>query len=1678
MPTIHPLATTERIEAAYARYLKTIYPFQEEDLRAAFWASVDAPGALAKGPLLEATPPFMTGRSVADLVEDGVLHRGFERLCTPTGLPYRRPLYTHQEEAVLHAAERERNLVVATGTGSGKTEAFLIPILNHLLEEQEAGTLGTPGVRALLLYPMNALVNDQLKRLRRVLATTPSITFGRYTGETPEGDEEAEVRFREQFPGEPRVGNELLSRRQMREEPPHLLITNYAMLEYLLLRPRDHAFFDSTPSFWRFLVLDEAHIYDGALGIELAMLLRRLKDRVVGSEAGRLRCIATSATLGRGRADFPDAVAFATNLFGEPFTWSEDDAERQDAIAATRVPLAQLGEPWGALPPATYRALADRVEASGEEQDGPVLEAMAGVLRAATVPPAVLERARRAASRASGESAGGDPTQGDLTEGDAIDAWTDQEASGPAREHEAVDALLYHVLRGEERLRRVRALLEDGPFQLRTLAREVLPGSEAAPDHLIALVALAARARPHPEEAPLLPARYHAFVKALEGAFACLHRSAHDDGKARVMLKRHECCPACESAVHELASCKFCGATYVVATKRGLDAPNHYRLEHVSTHGDQQERSYFLVGGRIATADEDALVAAGADEDDQGGTPHTMCSRCGVVAPRGVVDCACPGAPERLSLVELEVDRDTPPRRCLSCGARSPSSVLYRFLTGQDAPVSVLATALYQDLPPTGSGPAAALPGEGRKLLVFADSRQDAAFFAPFLNRTYARLLHRRLLLKALLEHPAGPPGHLRLPDTVPPVREAAEAIGYFTQQTSYVERQRTVRTWLMQELMALDRRQSLEGLGLLQFRLHQPAGWGAPRPLLQAPWDFSPDEAWTLIAVLLDTLRHQGALTFPQDVDPRDEAFAPRNKALYVREDQSDRRLGILSWVPTRGRNRRLDYLDRLLQARRPDLADGERHRHAEVALQGLWRHVTATAWKDHFPSTQHRRGGPVRQLSHAFWQLVPSEVGQGFVCDRCQATTAYSLSAVCPRYNCTGRLHPLDTEHPSLREDHYRRLYRTMTPVPLRAEEHTAQWTSEEASKVQERFVRGELNVLSCSTTFELGVDVGDLQAVLLRNVPPTTANYVQRAGRAGRRTDAAAFVLTFAQRRSHDLTYFGEPERMVGGQIRPPRIVLENEKIVRRHMQAVLIAAFFRQAQEADGRSFRKVASFFEGEAGAGDGAPLPTGAEALRAFAEARPRAVEEALARIVPRGLHDEVGLRRWGWLRRPQEDGLIDLAERAAAEVVGDLGEYERLQQEAAEQGHYRLAQRFQAVSRTIRKRSLIGFMASRNLLPKYGFPTDVVELRTSHLPGQAARRIQLERDLRIAVGEYAPGAEIVAAGQLWAGGGLYKLPSREWPQYEYAVCPECGRFHQSVGDPETVCAGCGARMRIPYRSRYGTFIIPEFGFVASDAIRSPGETPPSRQYASRVYFAEYAPPAADAQDDQDGQDDYEPAYAAAEPLTSPRFAVRRRYSRFGKLVVINAGPSLRGFRVCHYCGFAEPAPEGAGGRSEHNHPLTARSCSGSLSSYHLGHEFLTDVVEFEVRPAGGTPSRGLWRSLVYALLEGASDVLGIRRADLDGTLRYYESGAPPTIILFDNVPGGAGHVHRIAKHPRPVFEGALGRVSRDCCGPETSCYECLRNYYNQSFHDDLQRGAVRDLLVDLLGADGAAATR
>lgn len=322
MNRFNPILASDNLKQSFIDYITTSFniadPYYAQKLR----EELELDGFAAKGPYLDVSGSFKAGKSLTALMNEGVASKLFAQLEPieekAREIKLERPLYLHQEQA-LRKANEGNNLVVTTGTGSGKTECFLIPIVDALLWEQEQGSLDEHGVRAIIIYPMNALANDQMKRMRNLLRNYPKITFGLYNGNTEHSQEKALSNYRQNHAKDGAgvqnpLENELISRETMQQTPPHILITNYSMLEYMLLRPKDDKVFSSARL--RYIVLDEAHIYKGTTGMETSMLMRRLRARLKATE--HIQYILTSATLG-GKEANRSIVEFGQQLCGLPF---------------------------------------------------------------------------------------------------------------------------------------------------------------------------------------------------------------------------------------------------------------------------------------------------------------------------------------------------------------------------------------------------------------------------------------------------------------------------------------------------------------------------------------------------------------------------------------------------------------------------------------------------------------------------------------------------------------------------------------------------------------------------------------------------------------------------------------------------------------------------------------------------------------------------------------------------------------------------------------------------------------------------------------------------------------------------------------------------------------------------------------------------------------------------------------------------------------------------------------------------------------------------------------------------------------------------------------------------------------------------------------------------------------
>ena len=1552
------IGTSALLSATYRRYLRSLLPVRNPALAAALADCIAASPLLTKGPLLEATPPYRTGATLRDLIGEGVLHPAFARLGGPA-LPLDRPLYLHQEQALRKAAAG-RNLVVATGTGSGKTESFLLPVLSALTAEHVAGTLG-PGVRVLLLYPMNALANDQLRRLRRLLVGTPQITFGRYTGDTPERAAEGASLYESLNPGEPRLPNELLSRQEMRDEPPHVLLTNYAMLEYLLLRPADMELFEGKHGgHWRFVVLDEAHVYDGAKAEEVGMLLRRLRERVGrGQDDATFQAIATSATVG----GHPRAVIdFAAKLFDLPFEWVDGDPARQDLVGAQRVgiPAAPL---WGPLGPAGHLALAaaadPAAELLGRAARDPVAAGLGQAPRVAATP--------RCCSRTSRRWHG------------CVSCWPPHPGRSPTWPPRCSPA------------RTVPAPRRRSPHWYRWARRSV--------------TAPAARSfRPATTCSPGPPrARSPAWPRAVRTCRWPGTRSA------RTAQAPYSSSAAASGAGRSTWPARWSAAPAASASRRARCGPTAVP-GCCSTPLPRPRTRTTRSSSRPRPLPLGTPCCAGAAGPCSGGHGHM------VAAATGAAPCGCSAA--GLRPVRRLAAASGTPNGCLACGARGTGMV--RLLeSGNEAAAAVLATALYQALPPDEE--LADRPGGGRKLLTFSDSRQAAAYFAPYLESSHALVRQRRLILDGLARATARD-AEATVDDLIEETAAAAGRAGVFSRRESRQGRRREAARWVLRELVALDERQSLEGLGLLRVRLGADPSWRPPGPLLEL--GLSAPECVLLLTELLRTVRLQGALTMPEEVDPADEMFDPRRGPIYVRGDGAEARLRVLSWLPTRGVNKRLDYLRRLLAA----VGEPGSGMDARDVLAGCWRALCAApdGW---LHATALPRLGQVHQVDHT-WLTLCGGGSDLWRCTLCRRVTTAALRGVCPTLGCAGELVAGRADDDS----HYRALYRQTAPVPLVAREHTAQWTGLEASDIQQRFLAGQVNVLSCSTTFELGVDVGALSAVLLRNMPPTTANYIQRAGRAGRRSGTAALVVTYAQRRSHDLSRYSEPESMLTGQVRAPYVPLGNPRIDRRHAHSVALAAFFRDAKDNGGREWKTAGDFF---LAAGGGEPP---CHAVRGYLSPVPAEVEEALRAVLPEPAWPKIGLTDGTWV-----DELCGLLDQVRAELAHDVATFEERRTEAFAARRSDLAARFERSIATITRRSLIGYLANRNVLPKYGFPVDTVELRTAHCDSQVGARLELNRDLSVAIHEYAPGSELIAGGVLWRSAGIYRLPGRELITRSYTVCRGCQHYREGGTDLEPACSACGRPAEGPVRE----YCVPEFGFVADPRTGKPGHAPPQRSWNGAVHVV-----------------------SLGEELAEIRWQARTGALAWchsgtrGRLVALAEGPGGAGFLICDWCGWGAPN-HGRPARS-HVNPLRGKACTGPLRWRSLAHTYETDILRLRL-DAPGLGTMAQWHSLLYAVLAGAADGLEISHADIDGLVHSGADGRSG-LVLFDTVPGGAGSVLRIAGALDTVIRTAVRRVASCDCGPETSCYGCLRTPRNERHHEDLSRGAALTALESLNG--------
>ncbi|WP_413801404.1 DEAD/DEAH box helicase [Streptomyces iranensis] len=1464
---MRPTLAAAQLRGSLTQYLTTTYALADEDTRGALERFLGHPETgIFRGPYLRIRTPFHQ----AD--------EGWQRHLEwhPGIRPYR-----HQAEAwgrlsTLHGPARPT--LVTTGTGSGKTESFLIPVLDHCRRQKARGR---GGVKAVLLYPMNALATDQAGRVGEYLARPEltQVTAGLYIGDRPEAD------FR-------RV---MTRREEMRTSPPDVLITNYKMLDLLLQRAEDRPLWERAAI--AYVVLDEFHTYDGAQGTDVAMLLRRLADAVGASRPGRplgsICPVATSATLGEGRSggQAGSLLDVAARVFGTPFT---ADAvigeERMTAEEFTGAVDYELPEP-----PTPQEV----IEASG----GPGVEARPDLLDLDGLATRLLGRSGLDAFRVGRLLGRHDFTHGvlSLLNGEPLDEWG---------------------LR--DRLARFgyawgRTARENPRLVLQALSR---------------FVALLSAARdPGSDERrprPLLHVEAHLWVRPVTRVLRGVGRSPefrwYENGRAvarRAALdtpppgdgeegdsssggwptggaSRPQPLPGTDTAVRPAevhlpaVYCRNCGRSGWAALSPEAD-PQHLVMTQDKIWraglGRDKRRLRYFISATDAEKQEALDALTGARPASGGVDPLSL-----VVLDGAQGTYRLPVAADEQELVDAwfalaildkkSADKAAVDDRCPACNTDNG----IRFLgTALAALASATVTQLF-------TGGDIALVPEERKTLIFNDSTQDAAHRAGYVaNASY------KFSLRSLLAHnleDSGAPLALNdlianVLDSVDDSRTLAAVVPPDLHDEPGVDRVLSgrgtgdARTWkLIGERLAfatvmefglrsrLGRTLELTRTAVAEVVVADPdrvtdlardLHLSLPGQLVATGGLPTPERYLVYVRGLLERLRLRGAVRHrwlepwmkdagvarykiwggrPDGMPAFPEGMAPPRFLLDGQKDRS-----VFDMVTGRG-GWYQDWTRRCLGL------------DAAGATEYLRRLLPALA-EEHVLAVRTAQDRATRvyglQPGHIEVRLLDDAiVNKAFVaCEDCgwqqvvppeRRTRWYGHP--CPRYRCKGSLTPPQSgvsgtggstigfgaaQERDYKGDYYRRLYLTGGTFRVVTAEHTGMLTRPQRERVERTFRSGthysDPNVLSCTPTLELGIDIGDLSAVLLGSLPKGPANYVQRAGRAGRET-GNALIVAFGGRRARDLYYLDEPREMIAGDIVPPGCYLSAVEILRRQYTARLLDLAARGAlTTSDGERLRPVPRLVSALFGTSGwcqdlaDAALTHGSALVEEFLALFPAEADTADDEIGGVSGHAADELRAYATggivrnLQEAEEDwtGRREELRRRITAIDTAVDGLVRTDPEQSRERGELLAERRGVgdLLRELSQSSAHGALVELGLLPNYSLADTTTQLEATlywaeapseaEEPGEGTpQRAQktyrsevrdYERSRKLALTELAPGNSFYVNGYRHVVRALDigSPDHRAWSVWR--LCPACGYVRTESAEADTApCPRCGGR--------------------------------------------------------------------------------------------------------------------------------------------------------------------------------------------------------------------------------------------------------------------------------------------
>lgn len=1622
-------ALRQRLIKDYAAYIQSFIHISDPRIAATVTQELEA-GRLWPEPLIQLNPAFAPGAEIEALVQAGALHplcRQIFRLKAPGQVDKPLHLHRHQLEA-LQAAQTGDNYVLTTGTGSGKSLAYIIPIVDTVLRHGSGR-----GIQAVIVYPMNALANSQQIELEKFLCQgfplhQPPVTFRRYTGQESDAEKQDII-----------------------INPPDILLTNYVMLELLLTRPHERNIVAAMRGL-RFLVLDELHTYRGRQGADAALLVRRVREV---SENPRLQCVGTSATLAAGGtfSEQQQTIAeVASRLFGAPVkpervigetlrrVTPECDPHDPATIAALTVQVGDLHF----QPPTDFAAFVQQPLASWIESTfGLTTEPESGRLR-----------------RAQPRSITGD---------------------------------------------------EGAAWELAALTQQ--PATRCA--EVIAAMLLAGYRALNPATGfPAFAFRLHQFISRGDTVYASLELP----DSRYITTRGQQYVPGDRTRVLlPLAFCRECGQPYYVVRQQtdpesGVTRYLPRDLGDQSGSGEEDSAGGFLYLNPAAPWPEDPdEVLARLPEDWLDTRPDgtlkvkghlkgclptlVTVNPAGELATRGVAGHFLPA----------------PFRFCLHCGVayggreRSDFGKLAELSSeGRSTATTILSLSALRALRRDET-----LERQARKLLSFTDNRQDASLQAGHFNDFVEVGLLRAALYRAVAGAGAAGLTHDLLAQRV--FEALALPLEFYAVNPAVKFKARDDTERALREVLAYrlyrDLRRgwrvtapNLEQCGLLEIRYQSLEAlcaaeeeWAALHPALATA---TPAQRWQVAKTLLDYLRRELALKVDY-LDPTQQERIQQQSSQSLIEPWAIDENEVLEHakIVFPRAERRGDYGGNLylsprggfgLYLRRqgtfPALADKLSQADTELVIRDLLQVLEVAGLTQRVAEDKQDPGAAGYQVPAAalLWRA-----GDG--------TQPFYDPIRSPRQSSQGgRINLFFTEF-------YREVAAELKGIEAR--EHTAQVPYEERLEREERFREADLPVLYCSPTMELGVDIAQLNAVNLRNVPPTPANYAQRSGRAGR-SGQPALVFTYCTTGSpHDHYFFKRPERMVAGAVTPPRLELANEDLVRAHVHAVWLA----ETGLSLGHSLKDLLDLT-----LVDGVPPLTLLPAVRRDLQnphARQRAAQR-LSRIFAT-LEDELQRAGWyhadwlqqtldrvetdfdracdrwralyraAWQQRAVQHGIIQDVSRTAK----DKQLAKRLRAEAEAQMELLTGEDLQRVTQS--DFYSYRYFASEGFLPGYNFPRLPL---SAYIPGRTRRNERdefLSRPRFLAIAEFGPRSIV------YHEGSRYVINKVILPVEDEAVlttrakfCPHCGYLHPLEGDnpgPEC-CVYCNRPLGLPLT---GLFRMQNVVTKRRDRINSDEEERTRMGYDLKtgVRFAERGDRAgcvtAEVVTKRQGDmvTDSPP-----HPVTpSPRHPVtfRLTYGDAATLWRINLGWRRRknqeeyGFILDVENGYWANNP--AAVESDPEDPLSPRT------------ERVIPFVEDSRNCLLIEPTERLAPEVMASLQPALKNAIQVHYQLEDNELAAEplpDAEHRRILLLYESAEGGAGVLRQLVEDPAALpavarealalchFDPETGAdlhhapgAKEDC---EAACYDCLMSYANQPDHALLDRQAIRDVLLAL----------